>query len=103
MTDGFAAGIGRCVPSTKSSYSSSSSLRPISSLCSSDFWCSCGKSYTTGLSVEAIIEQQNASSGMWAFGELLETIFLVILFYLLWPICFNAASRLPRLWAGSKR
>ena len=61
------------------------------------------QSYITGLSVEAIIEQQNASSGMWAFGELLETIFLVILFYLLWPICFNAASRLPRLRAGSKR
>jgi manganese/zinc/iron transport system permease protein len=28
---------------------------------------------------------------------------LVVLFYLLWPICFNVVGRLPRLWASSKK
>jgi len=43
---------------------------------------------TTGTSTAQIIDQQNASSGMWAFREGLEVLFLVVLFYLLWPICF---------------
>ena len=50
-----------------------------------------------------IINQQNASSGMWAFSESLEVLFLVVLFYLLWPICFNVVGRLPRLWASPKK
>ena len=57
---------------------------------------------TTGTSIAQIIDQQNASSGMWAFGEGLEVLFLVALFYLFWPICFNVLGRLPRLWASSK-
>lgn len=60
------------------------------------------QSYVTGYPVEEILRQQDASSGMWAFGELLETIFLVVLIYLLWPICFNAASWLRALRAGSR-
>lgn len=47
----------------------------------------------TGMSVAQIIDQQNASSGMWAFAEGNEVIYLVILFYLLWPIAFNIVSR----------
>ena len=58
---------------------------------------------TTGTSTAQIIDQQNASSGMWAFREGLEVLFLVVLFYLLWPICFNALGRLPRLWAFAKK
>ena len=58
---------------------------------------------TTGTSTAQIINQQNVSSGMWAFGESLEVLFLVVLFYLLWPICFNVVGRLPRLWASSKK
>jgi hypothetical protein len=50
----------------------------------------------TGTSAQ-IINQQNASSGMWAFSESLEVLFLVVLFYLLWPICFNVVGRFPRL------
>lgn len=57
----------------------------------------------TGTSTAQIIAQRNASSGMWAFGEGLEVMFLVVLFYLLWPICFNVVGRLPRLWASSKK
>jgi len=58
---------------------------------------------TTGTSTAQIIDQQNASSGMWAFSESLEVLFLVVLFYLLWPICFNVVGRLPRLWASPKK
>ena len=58
---------------------------------------------TTGTSTAQIIDQQNASSGMWAFREGLEVLFLVVLFYLLWPICFNVVGRLPRLRASAKK
>jgi hypothetical protein len=57
---------------------------------------------TTGTSTAQIINQQNASSGMWAFSEGNEVLYLVVLFYLLWPICFNAVGHLPKLWASSK-
>ena len=58
---------------------------------------------TTGASTAQIINQQNASSGMWAFSEGLEVLFLVVLFYLLWPIGFNVVGRLLRLWPSSKK
>ncbi|HXV50072.1 MAG TPA: hypothetical protein VEB61_14795 [Candidatus Binatia bacterium] len=58
---------------------------------------------TTGTSTAQIIDQQNASSGMWAFGEGLEVLFLVALFYLLRPVCFNIAARLLRQWASAKK
>jgi hypothetical protein len=58
---------------------------------------------TTGTPTAQIIDQQNASSGMWAFGESLEVLYLVALFYLLWPICFNIAARLLRPWASAKK
>lgn len=44
---------------------------------------------STGTSTAQIINQQNASSGMWAFGESLEVLYLVVLLYLLLPICIN--------------
>ncbi|HET9130318.1 MAG TPA: hypothetical protein VFO86_05180, partial [Terriglobia bacterium] len=50
----------------------------------------------TGVSTDQIIALQNASSGMWAFGESLEVMFLVVLIYLLWPVCFNVVGRLLR-------
>ncbi len=56
------------------------------------------ESAATGVPTAQIINQQNASSGMWAFSEGNEVMYLVVLFYLLWPIAFNAAARLPRLW-----
>ncbi len=57
---------------------------------------------TTGMSTAQVIALQNASSGMWAFGEGLQVLYLVALIYLLWPICFNAVGRLPRLWTSSQ-
>ena len=42
----------------------------------------------TGVSTAQIMNIQNASSGMWAFGEWLEAMYLVVLFYLLRPIVF---------------
>ena len=52
------------------------------------------ESITTGVSTAQIIAVQNASSGMWAFGEGLEVMFFVILLYLLRPVVFNLVSGL---------
>ena len=56
----------------------------------------------TGMSVAQIIDQQNASSGMWAFAEGNEVMYLVILFYLLWPIVFNIVGRVAATTASPK-
>jgi hypothetical protein len=61
------------------------------------------ESANTGVSTAQIIDQQNASSGMWAFSEGLEVLFLVALGYLLWPICFNVVGRLLRPSASAKK
>jgi hypothetical protein len=55
------------------------------------------KAAATGVSVAQIIDQQNASSGMWAFSEGLEVLFVVVLMYLIWPLCFNLVGQLVRL------
>lgn len=60
------------------------------------------ESATTGMSTAQIIATQNASSGMWAFGEGLEVIFLVPVFYLFWPIVFNIVGRVATMMASPK-
>jgi hypothetical protein len=47
------------------------------------------ESATTGIPTSQIIATQNASSGMWAFGEWIETMYLVAVLYIIWPIVFN--------------
>ena len=54
------------------------------------------ESASTGVPTAQITATQNASSGMWAFGEGLEVMFLVVLFYLLWPIVFNIVARVAK-------
>lgn len=56
----------------------------------------------TGMSVAQIIDQQNASSGMWAFAEGNEVMFLVVLLYLLRPIVFNIVGRVATMMASPK-
>ena len=51
------------------------------------------ESFSTGTPVEMIVARQTASSGMYAFGEGLESTYLFILIYLLWPIFFNLAGQ----------
>ena len=51
------------------------------------------ESIATGLPTAQIIAVQNASSGMWAFGESLEVMFFVLILYLLRPILFNLIAR----------
>jgi hypothetical protein len=51
------------------------------------------ESFATGVPVADDTERQNASSGMYAFGEGLEAMYLVILVYLLWPVLFNWLGR----------
>ena len=53
-------------------------------------------SYRTGMSVDAVIDMQNASSGMYAFGEGIEVLYLVGLCYLLWPVAFSRVARALR-------
>lgn len=52
------------------------------------------EAFSTGTPTSTIIARQDASSGMWAFGEGLEVGFLVVLIYLLWPIAFNVLTQL---------
>lgn len=51
-------------------------------------------SFRTGIPIASIVAEQTASSGMHAFGEALETLYLVPLIYLLWPVIFYLAGRL---------
>lgn len=60
------------------------------------------ESASTGMSTAQIIDRQNASSGMWAFAEGNEVMYLVVLFYLLWPIVFNIVGRVAALTASPK-
>jgi hypothetical protein len=57
----------------------------------------------TGTSTAQILAEQNASSGMWAFSEGLQVLYLVVLFYLLWPIAFNVLARLHKPQAASTK
>ncbi len=49
---------------------------------------------TTGVSTTQIINLQSASSGMWAFAEGNEVMFLAVLLYLLWPLIFRLIGNL---------
>ena len=64
------------------------------------------QSAKTGMSTAQIIDQQNASSGMWAFAEGNEVMYMVVLLYLLWPavfnIVFNIVARVAAMMASSK-
>jgi hypothetical protein len=61
------------------------------------------ESFVTGTPVATIVDIRNASSGMYAFGEGLEAMYVVVLIYLLWPLGFNAAGRLIKARAGGMR
>ena len=50
------------------------------------------ESATTGNATAQIIAAQNASSGVWAFSEWIETMYVVVLLYMIWPIVFNRVS-----------
>jgi hypothetical protein len=52
------------------------------------------QSTMTGMSVGQIMDIQNQSSGMWAFAEGNEVMFMMVVLYLIRPIAFNVAGRL---------
>jgi hypothetical protein len=58
---------------------------------------------TTGVSIAQIVDLQNASSGMWAFAEGNEVMYLVVLLYLLWPVVFSVVGRTAAAMASSNR
>ncbi len=57
---------------------------------------------TTGVSTQQIIDIQNASSGMWAFAEGNEEMFLVALLYLLRPIVFGIVGHVVAMRSSSR-
>jgi hypothetical protein len=57
---------------------------------------------TTGVSMAQIIDERNASGGMWAFAEGNEVMYLVVLLYLLGPIVFNMVGRVAANMASPK-
>jgi hypothetical protein len=61
------------------------------------------QSATTGLSTAQIIELQNASSGMWAFAEGNEEMYMMVLLYLIWPMVFNIMGRVTATMASPER
>lgn len=60
------------------------------------------ESATTGLSTAQILDHQNASSGMWAFAEGNEVMYIMVLLYLIWPIVFNIVARVAEIMASPK-
>jgi len=60
------------------------------------------ESATTGLSTAQIIDRMNASSGMWAFAEGNEVMYMVVLLYLIWPTVFNIVGRVAAIMASPK-
>jgi len=60
------------------------------------------QSASTGVPVAQIIDLQNASSGMWAFAEGMEVMFLAVLLYLLRPLIFRIGHRVAKMTASSK-
>ena len=60
------------------------------------------EAFTTGVSTAQIIDIQNASSGMWAFGEGMEVMYLAVLLYLLRPFVFRIVAHLVAKMASPK-
>lgn len=58
---------------------------------------------TTGVSRAQMVQEQLASSGMWAFGETLEGLFLLVLLYLSLPIAFALCERVVRPIAAAPK
>jgi len=61
------------------------------------------QSFTTGVPTATIVAEQDASSGMWAFGEGLQEMYLVMLIYLLRPILFNLAGQLFKIRSNAMK
>jgi hypothetical protein len=60
------------------------------------------EAFTTGVSTAQIIAIRDASSGMWAFGEGMEVMYLAVLFYLLRPVVFRIVARVAATKASPK-
>jgi hypothetical protein len=60
------------------------------------------QAFSTGMSTQQIIDLQSASSGMWAFAEGNEVLFLVALLCLLRPIVFDLVSHVAATRSSSK-
>ena len=61
-----------------------------------------GQSLMTGVSREQILQEQNASSGMWAFSEFLEVLFAFALLYILRPFIVNVVGAMFKVGRGTE-
>jgi hypothetical protein len=59
-------------------------------------------SVATGMATAQIIDLQNSSSGMWAFGEGMEVMYMVVVLYLIWPLAFNIIGRVVTMMISPK-
>jgi hypothetical protein len=60
------------------------------------------EAFTTGASIAQINAVRDASSGMWAFGEGLEEMYLAVLFYLLRPFVFRIVAHVLETRASAE-
>ena len=60
------------------------------------------EAFTTGVSIAQINAVRDASSGMWAFGEGMEVMYVAILLYLLQPVVFRFVARMAATKASPK-
>jgi hypothetical protein len=60
------------------------------------------ESVTTGVSIAQINAVRDASSGMWAFGEGLEVMYLAVLLYLLRPFVCRMVAYVAAMIASRK-
>ena len=60
------------------------------------------EAFTTGASIAQINAVRDASSGMWAFGEGLEGMYLAVLFYMLRPFVFRIVAHLAAARASAQ-
>jgi hypothetical protein len=60
------------------------------------------ESFTTGVSIAQINAVRDASSGMWAFGEGMEVMYVAVLLYLLRPIVFRIVATIAATISSRK-
>ena len=60
------------------------------------------EAHQRGVALAVVLAERDASSGMWAFGDMVRAGYLFVLMYALWPAGFNAVAGLVR-WLRQRR
>jgi hypothetical protein len=54
------------------------------------------EAHRRGVALALVLAERDATSGMWAFGDMIRAGYLFVLMYALWPAGFNAVATLVR-------